>query len=125
DRFILDNSQALFSPTLNCGATIYSPRKYFGIPDGGYLYSNIPIIEPTDVYEGEKWLSHLALRSAGNVSEGYKHYLLSERSLENFYPKIMSSISKRIISSIDVKRVCERRIENFNLLNRQYSKINS
>lgn len=124
DRVILDNSQALFSPTLNCGATIYSPRKYFGIPDGGYLYSNIPIDEPRDAYDGEQWLSHLSLRSSGNASEGYKHYLLSEKSLEDFEPKKMSSISKRLISSIDVERVYECRIENFNSLHRQYSEIN-
>ena len=39
-NLIIDNSQAYFSKPLPNIDTFYSPRKYFGIPDGAYLYTN-------------------------------------------------------------------------------------
>lgn len=38
-QLIIDNSQALFSLPINALATIYSIRKYLGVPDGGLLIS--------------------------------------------------------------------------------------
>ena len=38
DKLIIDNAQSFFSNYLGNLATFYSPRKFFGVPDGGYLY---------------------------------------------------------------------------------------
>ena len=39
-KLIVDNTQAFFElPIINID-TIYSPRKFFGVSDGGYLYTN-------------------------------------------------------------------------------------
>ena len=44
-NLIIDNAQAFYSKP-NCRATIYSPRKFFGLPDGGILRGeDIPVIE--------------------------------------------------------------------------------
>ena len=37
-KLIVDNSQSFFSKPYNILGTFYSPRKFFGVPDGGYLY---------------------------------------------------------------------------------------
>ena len=39
-NLILDNTQAFFERPLDKIDTIYSPRKFFGVSDGGYLYTN-------------------------------------------------------------------------------------
>ncbi|WP_129594606.1 hypothetical protein [Seramator thermalis] len=38
-NLIIDNSQAFYSMPLPGVNTFYSPRKFFGIPDGAYLYT--------------------------------------------------------------------------------------
>ena len=37
-QLIVDNAQAFFAPRLDGIDTFYSPRKFFGVADGGYLY---------------------------------------------------------------------------------------
>jgi len=41
-QLIIDQSQAFYSPARPCLANIYSPRKFFGVPDGGYLSDLAP-----------------------------------------------------------------------------------
>src|SRR5690606_12558742 len=50
-NLIVDNSQALFADPIEGVDTFYSPRKFVGIPDGAYLYSNKKISQqlPKDV----------------------------------------------------------------------------
>lgn len=38
---ILDNTQSFFQKPISGIDTIYSCRKYFGVPDGAYLSTNI------------------------------------------------------------------------------------
>ena len=37
DRLIVDNTQAFFEKPIDNVDTFYSPKKFFGVPDGGYL----------------------------------------------------------------------------------------
>ena len=39
-NIIIDNSQAFYAEPINGIDTFYSPRKFFGVPDGGYLSIN-------------------------------------------------------------------------------------
>src|SRR5690554_1550706 len=39
-NLIVDNSQAFFAKPFPGIDTFYSPRKYFGVPDGAYLYTD-------------------------------------------------------------------------------------
>ena len=40
-NLIIDNAQSFFSEPLNDIDTFYSARKFFGVSDGAYLYSNL------------------------------------------------------------------------------------
>ena len=44
-QLILDHSQAFYAAPTECLATIYSPRKFFGVPDGGLLVTALPVAE--------------------------------------------------------------------------------
>jgi hypothetical protein len=39
-NLIIDNSQAFYSKPIKGVDTFYSPRKFFGLPDGAYLYTD-------------------------------------------------------------------------------------
>lgn len=39
ENIIIDNAQAFYAKPLSSLNTFYSPRKFFGIPDGGYAFS--------------------------------------------------------------------------------------
>src|SRR5260370_3994686 len=43
---VIDNAQALFAQPRDCLATLYSPRKFVGVPDGGYLVTRQPVDMP-------------------------------------------------------------------------------
>lgn len=125
-QVVLDFSQAFFAKPKNCLATIYSPRKFFGLPDGGLLFSQLAIDLPEAIDESsENRMRHLITRLDGAVELGYVDYKLAEATLNELEPKRMSQLTERIFGSIDFDAVCARRNENFNTLHANMSQRNS
>ncbi|WP_146161102.1 hypothetical protein [Vibrio splendidus] len=124
EQFIVDNSQALFSEYIYGTTTIYSPRKFLAIPDGGFLYTKNKLDEPKETYDAEKHVSHLILRAAGDVSTGYKYFLEAERSLEHYHPKKMSIISEYLIRCSDLCFIKRKRCEHYERLYNHFKDIN-
>jgi len=114
-HLIIDNSQALFERHSDALATIYSVRKFVGVPDGGVLAaSGFEVKEPLNKdSDSIDRMKHLLLRMAYSAGEGYKDYIKSEITLSNTTPLRMSSLTKRLLASIDMKQVIRRRRENF------------
>ena len=48
-QIILDNTQAFFQKPLDGIDTIYSCRKFFGVPDGAYLSTNKRLSEELEI----------------------------------------------------------------------------
>lgn len=65
NQIIFDNSQALFSEPLDCLATLYSPRKFLGVPDGGVLITKLDIVQPDFEKVTISDLQHLVYRYKG------------------------------------------------------------
>jgi len=124
-QIIFDHSQAFFIPPKDCLATLYSPRKFFGIPDGGLLITSLPIKEPSIVDNNSINRSiHLLKRLSGEPEDGYTHYHHSEESLNDITPRKMSLLTERLLSSIDYKKIKARRESNFQYLHSQLDTIN-
>lgn len=124
-QIVFDHSQAFFSKPLDCLATLYSPRKFFGIPDGGLLITEVPIDAPLEIDEGSfQRTTHLLKRLAGPPEPGYADYQASEETLEDFLPKRISSLTERLLQSIDMDTVRSRRNENFSLMHRELGSNN-
>lgn len=126
NQLIIDNSQALHELPANALATIYSPRKFVGVPDGGLLVTSgleikVPENEDTDSLGR---MRHLLLRMAYTGQDGYPNYLESENTLGNTKPLKMSRLTKRILSSIDMTMVKRQRRENFLALADRLDKYN-
>jgi hypothetical protein len=123
-RVIVDNSQAFFSNMVGYAASIYSLRKFFPVPDGGYLLSNIKKPNNLDMYNGEEHLKHLVLRGVGLVNQGYTFFLKAELALNDFKPKLMSSISEALMKTVDVDNVKTSRRNNFLVIHEHLKEFN-
>lgn len=127
DQLVLDYSQAFFStPAEDALATLYSPRKFFGVPDGGLLISQIPISAPEmqDTVSFDR-TPHLLKRLGESPEAGYYSYQAAEESLELCEPKRMSQLTERILSSINFDYASHKRLQNFRHLHEKLGKLNA
>lgn len=128
-NFIIDNSQALMSEPGKEFATIYSPRKFMGLPDGGHLYSSSEKINSCylDLIQDDsslKRIQHLLKRLSHGPRAGYQEFLLAEASLSETFPKKMSALTSRIMRSVDLGKVSTIRRNNFDILNQTFAPLN-
>ena len=112
-NLIIDNCHAFFTNPRKGAFNCYSPRKFFGVPDGGYLVSEelIDLKEiSTDLsYEN---FSHLLQQIDCGTNEGYVENLKNERRLDHNY-LLMSKLTRAILKSINYEKVREKRWRNF------------
>lgn len=121
-KLIIDNSQALFAkPTELC---FYSPRKFVGIPDGGVAFSpfNMEISEQDK--NSYQRCSHLLKRYDHRASDGYSDFKLSSQTISNQPLLQMSSLTKKILETIDFEKVKKLRTDNFAFLHQQLNHRN-
>lgn len=116
NSLIIDNSQALFSePIEKIYATIYSPRKYIGIPDGGYIYTSVKL-DTSDVKECKNDIAHLCERRWGNRELAYKMFLDHEEKFSSDKLMNISQASHDFLMACDLSKISKCRKRNFNFL---------
>ncbi len=113
-HLIIDNAQSFFSPRIEAFDTFYSPRKFFGVPDGGYAFGGHPIELEQD-HSSER-TEHLMIRHDDSARAGYVTFQANEGLLATIPMKAMSALSDRILRSIDYAGVSLRRKINFQKL---------
>lgn len=112
-QLIVDNAQAFYAEPLVEIDTFYSPRKFFGVADGGYLYIDQKLdIELKQDYSYER-MSHLLKRIDVSAEFGYNDFKRNDDSLINQPIKLMSNLTNKILSSIDYNSIISKRIENY------------
>ena len=121
-QIIFDNAQAFFQEPAEGINTIYSCRKFFGVPDGAYLASEDTPELPRDISKDR--MTHILGRYEGTASEYYMDFNNNDESFYNLIPKSMSRLSHNILRAIDYKRVKEKREENFSFLHEQLKNEN-
>ena len=124
-RLIVDNAQAWYAEPIYGVSTIYSPRKYVGVPDGGIAYcSNGIDIEQFEQDQSFDRCSHLLKRIDLGATDGYLDFKENSRSLAMQPIRRMSKLTERLLRSIDFEVVKQRRKENFLYLCGQLGKAN-
>ncbi len=123
-NLIIDNSQAFFSRPLLNTDTFYSPRKFFGVPDGAYLYTNKKLEIEHEHDNSEHRFSHLIGRIEKSPVEYYNAFKDNDASLKNQQIKQMSRITKRLLQNIDYETIALKRRANFIFVNNALSKNN-
>lgn len=123
-NLVLDYAQAfLVDPEPGCH-TIYSPRKFFGLPDGGLLYSNSAVDEHFETDISYRRMSHLLKRTDVGAEAGYADFSKNDAALSNQPIKHMSRLTKTLLSSIDVDSAKKKRSQNMEQLHRVLHKTN-
>lgn len=115
-RLIVDNTQAFFAKPIEGIDTFYTCRKFFGVSDGAYLYTNATPIEELKQSTSYHTVLHLIKRIDLSPEEGFEDYHRNEEKLEHEEIMLMSCFTERMMQSIDYKEVAERRRENFQYL---------
>lgn len=122
-RLIVDNSQAFFSFQEGID-TIYSPRKFFGVPDGGYLLTDA-VVENYPPSQSFSNCNHLLARADVDANCGYSLFLNNEKRIADEPIMAMSTLTKKLLSQIDFKSSMEKRKKNFQYLHSRLNKYNS
>lgn len=114
-NIIIDNTHAYFQRPVKDIPTIYSCRKFFGLPDGALLSCSGEMTElEKDVSAGR--LKHILGRYEGTASEHYSEMLETAESYHNAKIMEMSDLTKNLLRGIDYKKTKEKRNENFLVL---------
>lgn len=125
ERVVIDNAQALFAESADCLATLYSPRKFLGVPDGGFLVTQQPIAMPEATDDASLLrCGHLLTRLAKDAEAGYADYAAAEESLKHQEPLRMSALTERLLAGVDYESVRARRAENFAFLHEKLQRYN-
>jgi len=112
-QIILDNIQAFFQKPVAGIDTIYSCRKFFGVPDGGYLFTDTKLNEVLEVDVSRDRMTHILGRYEGAASDYYSHFQNNDASFKIEPLKYMSKLTHNILGAIDYERVRKIRNENY------------
>lgn len=110
---LIDNTQAFFERHIPGAMSFNSARKFFGVPDGAYLYSGKVAVSELERDCSYDRCEHL-LRSADCGTEaGYGAFCANEKALSSMPPRRMSQLTSRLLSTIDYGMVAARRRQNY------------
>lgn len=124
-NIIIDNTQAFFSRPLPEIDTFYTCRKFFGVADGAYLYTNKEAdFEIPQDYSSSR-MSFLLDRLDRSAEEAFAEYHINEHSLNDAGIRRMSEISKKILRAIDYIDIAIKRKENFRLIDNSLRERNN
>lgn len=114
---IVDCSQAWFQAPFDCLATIYSPRKFLPVPDGGVVHTSLQLKtqEPDERSSLERY-QYLLERVTAEPESSRELYLESEAQLEVPSLRAMSSFTRKLIEVADQDFVKARRARNWEAL---------
>lgn len=123
-KVIIDNAQAFFRKPIIGVDTCYTCRKFFGVADGGYLYTDTLLSEefPQD-YSYDR-MTFLMGRFEKTASEFYPQNAANNKMFANEPLKRMSKLTQNLLQGIDYERIKQVRTENFVYLHGKLKEIN-
>jgi hypothetical protein len=121
---ICDNTQAFFSLPLPNVDTFYSARKFFGVSDGGYLYTDKIIEHDLEKDQSYYRMQHLLKRRDQSASEAYHLFKDNELQISESGLKLMSHLTSDIMSSVNYDKAKTRRKNNFFKIDEKFGGIN-
>lgn len=120
---IVDNAQAYFQSPISGIDTLYTCRKFFGVPDGAILYTDkqIEISEKDESFERMHFLLGRYERSA---QEFYQEYVDNNRTFQEEPIKRMSKLTENLLHGLDYNVIRKKRTENFAYLHERLANSN-
>lgn len=112
-RVIVDNAQSYFQKPLPGVDTLCTCRKYFGVPDGAFLYTDATLHEELTRDESFARMGFLLGRFERTANEFYGDFRANEERFEALPVMAMSKLTQNLLHGIDYAAVERRRRENF------------
>lgn len=115
-NIIVDNVQAFFQKPIEGIDTIYSCRKFFGVPDGAYVATDARI-DDMSIDKSKDRMKHLLGRfEDGNASEYYAVFKANDNAFKTTPLCAMSAVTHNLLGAIDYAEAKRKREENFAVL---------
>ncbi|MFT7288476.1 MAG: hypothetical protein ACI87W_002597 [Halieaceae bacterium] len=121
---IVDNTQAFFSECRGSVGTFVSPRKFFGVPDGGYAYASTRKTESLVQDDSTDRWAHLKLRREQGAAAGYSAYRENESRISTLGLRGMSASTAGVLEQLDYSDIARVRTSNFNALHSELASLN-
>lgn len=115
-KLIVDNAQAFYARPLDGIDVFYSARKFFGVADGAYLYTDCRLDCEFEQDQSYDRMSHLLKRADVSAEFGYQDFKANDDLLINNPIRRMSNLTEKILCSIDYESCRKKRIENYHYL---------
>ena len=116
-KIIVDNAQAFYDAPVEGVHTLYSARKFFGLPDGAYVatdaendYDSIPEDKSQDR------VRYLVGRMEDTAREHYSEMLAANDTFSTEIPRKMSLFTQNMLRAVDYEAIKLKRIENYKTL---------
>jgi hypothetical protein len=123
-KLVIDNTQAFFEKSYGSTWVFNSARKFFGVPDGGFLYSPQFLMDKYSANEPVV-TDHLWLSISGRHEEAYEIFRKNE-ALQSSERYGMSELTRRLLYGVDFPSVARARKRHFRMLDyvlRPYNRI--
>ena len=124
-RLIVDNTQAFYAKPIPSIDTFYTCRKFFGVPDGAYLYCDKKLDAEREQDYSYDRVSHLVKRIDLSAEDGFKDFRRVDDGLDNQPIRKMSKLTQRMMHGIDYESAAHRRRANFLKLHEALGKENN
>lgn len=124
DHIIVDNAQSYFQMPVEGVDTIYTCRKYFGVSDGAFLYTDTKLQRDIPQDESYDRMHFLMGRYERSASEFYNEYVENNSLFAREPIKKMSRLTNDLLHGINYEHVARIREDNFNYLNVELGNIN-
>lgn len=123
---IIDNTQAFFSKHIDGSFSVYSPRKFVGVPDGAYVVGkNAKSFEDNyNVSISSGTSNFLLSRIETGANNNYSQYLQNEDRITSEGIRRMSSLTRALLDNIDYEYIMHKRVENYIIAHDFFEDIN-
>lgn len=123
-NIIFDNAQAFFQQNVIDIDTLYTCRKFFGVSDGGYLYTDCLLKEELEIDKSYERIHFVLGRFERSAAEFYKESSINNGVFKNENLKLMSKLTHHFLSCINYETVAQVRTNNFVYLNNKLRGVN-
>lgn len=124
DWVIVDNAQSYFQLPVDGVDTLYTCRKYFGVADGAFLYTDALLDREIPRDESFERMHFLLGRYERSANEFYTEYAANNKLFATEPIKKMSRLTENLLRGIDYEKVAQRRQDNFDYLNAALEDVN-
>jgi len=114
-NLLVDNAQAFYARPVGRAAA-YSPRKFFGLPDGGIAVGEGLSAEGLGVDRSSARCTHLLKRHDLGATAGYADFQREGAALEHAPILRMSPLTEALMGNVDYEGARTRRLKNFAIL---------